>query len=89
MSNLGTENIEKVADALKTLVITGKKIAADKKVDVADLAHVVGLVSELPKLAEAFQSLGAALDEGKELDVAEVVALIQSVHKKVKEVEAA
>ena len=87
--SLGTENIEKVADALKDLVIVGKKVAADKKVDLADLPHVIGLATKLPKLAEAFSSLGEALDEGKDIDVAEIVKLIQVVHAKVKEVEQA
>lgn len=86
---LGTENIEKVADAIKELVIVGKKVAADKKVNLEDLPVVIGLATKLPKLAEAFQALGEALDEGKDLDVAEVVALIQAVHNKVKEVEKA
>ena len=87
--SLGTENIEKVADAVKELVIVGKKIAADKKVDGSDIAHVVGLVAKLPALAEAFSSLGEAFEEGKDIDVSEVVKLIQVVHAKVKEVEAA
>ena len=87
--SLGTENIEKVADAVKELVIVGKKVAADKKVNLEDLPAVIGLATKLPMLAEAFQSLGEALDEGKDLDVAEVVSLIQKIHEKVKQVEAA
>jgi hypothetical protein len=86
---LGTEKIEKLAEVLKALVIAGKKIKADGKVDVNDLAHVVALVPQLGDLAEVVTSFGDLIAEGKDLDVSEVVALITLIDKKVKEVEAA
>lgn len=90
MSNqVGTDKIEKLAEVLKVLTIAGKRISADKKVDINDLQHVIALVPQLSALAEVVTSFGDLIAEGKDLDVAEVVALIQLVDKKVKEVEAA
>lgn len=86
---LGTENIEKVGSALSKLVVAGKKIAADKKVNAEDLQHALPVLMELPVFIEAFGAFGKAIEEGKDLDVTEIVELIQFVHKKVKEIEAA
>lgn len=84
---LGTEKIEALAESIKKIAIAGKKISADKKVDVADLSHVIGLIPELPSIIDSFKEIGAAFEEGKDLDVAEVVKLIQAIHAKVKEIE--
>ena len=89
MEKLGTEKIEGILEVLKKLAVAGKKISADKKVDLQDLPHVIGLLPELPAIFEKFKSLGEAVDEGKDIDVAEVVGLIQKIHAMVKEVEAA
>ena len=80
---------DKVVDAIGELAKVAKKVSEDKKVDVQDLAHVIALVPKLPEMIEAFKDLGAVIEEGKDIDVAEVVALIQKVHAKVKEIEAA
>ena len=86
---LGTEKIEKVVDAIGELAKVAKKISEDKKVDVQDLAHVIALAPKLPELLAALKDIGEALDEGKDIDVAEVIVLIQKIHAKVKEIEAA
>lgn len=89
MSQLGTEKIEAILGNVKELVIIGKKVKADGKVDLADLPHVIALVPKLPKFIEDFKAIGEAVDEGKDIDVAEVVGLIQKIHALVKEIEAA
>lgn len=92
MSNevkLGTEKIEQAANAIAKLVVAGKKISADKKVNLEDLPVAMGLIVEIPSLVSAFKDFGAILDEGKDLDIAEVVGLIQKVHAIVKEIEKA
>ena len=86
---LGTEKIEAIAESIKILVISGKKISADGKVGYEDLAHVISLATQAPAIIAAFKSFGDAFEEGKDLDVAEVIALIQAINKKVKEIEAA
>lgn len=86
---LGTEKIEAILEDVKQLVIVGKKVKEDGKVDTADLVHVITLLPKLPAMLEDFKALGEAVDEGKDIDVAEVVTLIQKIHKMVKEVEQA
>lgn len=86
---LGTERIEKIGNCLAKLVVVGKKISSDGKVDATDLAHVLPLLVEVPAFVDAFSHLGKAIDEGKDIDVNEIVSLVQFVHAKVKEVEAA
>lgn len=87
--SLGTEKIEAAAKALSKVVIAGKKISADKKVNLEDVPAAMALIVELPSIVGAFADFGAIIEEGKDIDVAEVVALIQKVHALVKEVEAA
>lgn len=86
---LGTEKIESILENLKVLVIAAKRVKEDNKVDLSDLPVVMGLLPKLPSMIEDFKSFGEAIEEGKDIDVAEVIALIQKVHKMVKEVEAA
>lgn len=86
---LGTENIEKIVDAAAEIAKVAKKVAADKKVNLDDLPVVVAFLPKIPGIIEDFKKLGEAFEEGKDFDVAEVVALIQKVHAKVKEIEAA
>jgi hypothetical protein len=89
MDKLGTEAIEKAADALAHIIIAGKKISADKKVDLQDLPAAMELVTKLPQIVEAFAAFEQIIAEGKDLDVAEVVALITKVDQIVKTVEKA
>jgi hypothetical protein len=89
MTTLGTEKIEAILTDIKELVVVAKKVQADKKVDLADLPHFVALLPKLPAMLENFKAFSEAIEEGKDIDVAEVVALIQKVHQLVKEVEAA
>lgn len=86
---LGTEKIEAILENVKELVIIGKKVKEDGKVDLADLPHVIALLPKLPKMIEDFKALSDAIEEGKDLDVSEVVDLIQKIAAKVKEVEKA
>lgn len=86
---LGTENIEKVLHGALKLAVSAKKILEDKKVGVEDLPHVISLVQEAGKLVEAAKSIDEAVEEVKDIDVAEVVALIAKIDAMVKEVEKA
>lgn len=86
---IGTEKIEEVAEALKELSILAKKVTEDGKVDIKDLAHIVAFLPKISEVVESFKNLGELVEEGKDLDISEVIALIQKVHQKVKEVEKA
>lgn len=87
--SLGTEKIEAIADSLKEVAILIKKISADKKVDIADIAHLVAFLPKIDEIIASMKDLGKAVEEGKDIDVAEIVSLIQKIHGKLKEVEEA
>jgi hypothetical protein len=87
--SLGVEKIESAAEALKKLVIAGKKISADKKIGMDDLGVLVALVSDASSIVEAFKDLGEAWSEAKDIDVAEAIQLIQAIHAKIQEIEKA
>lgn len=86
---LGTEKIEKLLGSVKELMIVGKKVKEDGKVDVTDVAYVIALLPKIPSFFEDFKAVGEAFEEGKDMDVSEAVALIQKIHALVKEIEAA
>lgn len=86
---LGTEKIESIADSLKEIAILIKKISADKKVDISDVAHLIAFLPKIDDIIISLKGIGEAVEEGKDIDVAEIVALIQAIHKKLKEVEEA
>jgi len=86
---LGTEKIEAIAESLKEVAILIKKISADKKVDIQDVAHLVAFLPKIEGIISSIKELGQAVEEGKDIDVAEIVVLIQKMHSKIKEIEAA
>jgi hypothetical protein len=85
--SLGVDKIEKVAEALSHLVIAGKKISADKKIGIEDLPAVMELAVKLPEIVSAFSDFKQIIEEGKDIDVLEVVQLIKKVDELVKKVE--
>jgi hypothetical protein len=87
--SLGTEKIEAIVNALGEIAKVGKQVAEDKKVNLEDLPVVIGFLPKIPSVVAAFKDLGEAFEEGQDIDVAEVVSLIQKIHAKVKEIEAA
>lgn len=87
--SLGTEKIEAIADSLKEVAILIKKISADKKVDISDIAHLVAFLPKIDDIIVSIKDLGQAVEEGKDIDVAEIVSLIQKIHGKLKEIEKA
>jgi hypothetical protein len=89
MTKLGIEKTEALLGSIKELVIVVKKVRADGKYDVNDIAHLVALLPKLPEMFENFKAIGEVVEEGKDFDVAEVISLIQKVSAMVKEVEAA
>ena len=86
---LGVDKIEKAAVALSKLVIAGKKISADKKVNLEDLPAAMELIVQLPSIVEAVSAWQDILAQGKDIDVAEVVQLVGKIDELVKAVEKA
>lgn len=86
---IGIDKIEKVVESFKHIAVAAKKISADKKVDLADLPAAMELLVKLPSIAESLTAWKEVLDQGKDIDVAEVVLLIQKIDAAVKDVEKA
>lgn len=87
--NLGTEKIEAIVTDLKELVIIAKKVKEDGKVDLADLPVVISLLPKIPGYIADFKAIGEVVEEGKDIDVSEVIVLIQKISAAVKEIEKA
>lgn len=86
--SVGTEKIEAILSDIKDLVVVGKK-AKEGGLGLEDLPLVIALIPKIPKFIEDFKAIGEAVEEGKDIDVVEIVGLIQKIHALVKEVEAA
>lgn len=86
---LGTDKIESILEDVKELVIVAKLVKEDGKVDLADLPHVISLLPKLGKFVEDFKAIGEAFEEGKDIDVPEVISLIQKISAMVKQIEKA
>jgi len=86
---LGTDKIEAILNDVKEIVIVAKKIKEDGKVDLADLPHVIAIIPKLGQFIEDFKAVGEAVEEGKDIDMAEIVSLIQKITKMVNEIEKA
>lgn len=86
---LGTDKIEAILEDVKELVIVAKLVKEDGKVDLADLPHVISLLPKLGKFVEDFKAIGEAFEEGKDIDVPEVISLIQKISAMVKQIEKA
>ena len=89
MGKQGIVAIESVLVELGEVAVIAKKIARDGKLGVDDIAHAIELGQRVPKIIAAVKLFDEAVVEAKDIDVAEVIALIQSVVAKVKAVEAA
>ena len=86
---LGTDKIEAILEDVKELVIVAKLVKEDGKVDLADLPHVISLLPKIGKFVEDFKAIGEAFEEGKDIEVAEVISLIQKISAMVKQIEKA
>jgi hypothetical protein len=89
MEKLGVEKIEKLVDALGHVIIAGKKVTADKKVDLNDLPAIMELLMKVPAIVDAFKQVSDVWLEVKDVDVDEAIQLIVKINAKVKEIEAA
>lgn len=87
MSKLGTEKIEAGIDALAHVAVAAKKIASDKKISLEDIPAAMEVLVKIPQIIEAISDVKQIIEESKDLDVAEVVALIKKIDDKVKAIQ--
>ena len=78
------KSIKETLELLKALglvAVTVKKIAADGKVNVDDLSSLIELGSKMSVLADGVSGAGDIISELKDLDQAEVLAIINELYK--------
>jgi len=83
------DKILKILEQIETLGVSGKKIMADGKVDLADLPVAIGLLSEINSMIEAFKGAKEAFGELKDLDSAESLEIVKKLYEVGKSIEQA
>lgn len=78
-----------ILDKIEVLGVSGKKIMADGKVDLADLPVAISLLSEINGMIEAFKGAKEALGEAKDLDSAESLEIVKKLYEVGKSIEQA
>ena len=86
---MGIKEIKELLEALSLLAVTGKKIAADGKISVDDISHLISLSAQLDVLVEGVKDIDKALDEAKNLDQAEVLEIIGKLYDITKKINEA
>jgi hypothetical protein len=89
MSLQDTDKIEKSAEVLADILILGKKVYADKSIDLADLQHAPEAVKVLTKVVELASEFPELKEELKDIKSEEIVPLILKAMELVKKVEEA
>ncbi len=85
----GVKELLELVAGLKELIILGKHVLKDGKVDFGDLTLVGELLTQQRLLLDAFTGLSALEAEVKDLGLDEIKQVIQALMDAVKEVEAA
>lgn len=79
----GIKEINEIFDGLDVLAAFAGGVMADGKVDVKDIDDLVSLATKFGTLQEAISGAKDAVAEGKDLDQAEVVAILGRVYQTV------
>lgn len=77
---IGITEINEVFDGLDVLADFAGRVLADGKVSVTDLNSLVHLASKFSTLGAAVEGADKAVKEGKNLDQAEVIAILGRVY---------
>ena len=85
----GVKEILEFIEGLKELILVGKAVMKDGKVDMADLAALSVLLGKQEELVAAFQGLSEMKDEAKDIDLAEAQQVVLALIAAAKEVKAA
>lgn len=83
------KNILEVLEAVKLLVVDGKKVMADGKISLADLGVAMDLLRQLPAMNAAIQDIAEVVPEAKDLSAEEIDQLIAKILEVVAAVKAA
>lgn len=85
----GIKEIMELLDGVKVLALAGKKITADGKVNLADFPILMEVLAKFGVLNAAYQGLGEAVLEGKDLSMDEAQAIVDKVMEIAKALKAA
>jgi hypothetical protein len=85
----GVKEILEFIEGLKELILVGKAVMKDGKVDMSDLAALSVLLGKQEELVAAFQGLSEMKDEAKDIDLAEAQQVVLALIAAAKEVKAA
>lgn len=86
---MGIKEIKELLAGLELLGVAAKKIAADGKVGVDDLAHLLDVAKKAEVLLAAIKDIDKIDDEIKALDQAEIIELVSAVLALVKKIKEA
>jgi hypothetical protein len=82
------KNILELIEGIEAVGVPVAKAFADGKFNSSDLAHALELVKEHKKIIDAADKIGEVIPEGKDIDPAEAVVIVQKLYevgKKIKE----
>lgn len=82
------KNLLELLTAVELLAVTGAKVAKDKEVNKDDLVHVVALAKNFELIANAVKDVDQLDEEMKDLDEAELIAIVSKLFMIVKAVKA-
>jgi hypothetical protein len=85
----GVKELMELIAGLKELILVGKSVMKDGKVDLSDIGALSVLLAKQSELVAAFQGLSEIDDEVKDLDLAEAQEVILALIAAAKEVKAA
>jgi hypothetical protein len=85
----GVKEMLELIEGLKQLVLVGKAVMKDGKVDMSDLPSLSLLLGKQAELVAAFQGLGELKEEAKDIDLAEAQVVVLALIAAAKEVKAA
>lgn len=83
------KEITEIFDGLDILAESAGRVYKDKKVDMTDLPVLIDMAVRINTLMEAFKGLDEAVEEAKDLDAGEQLAIVNRVFQVAKKYEAA
>lgn len=82
------KNLLELLTAVELLAVTGAKVAKDKEVNKEDLVHIIALAKNFELITNAVKDVDQLDEEMKDLDEAELIAIVSKLFMIVKAVKA-
>lgn len=78
--NVGTKELMEALDAVEALVVAGKAIMADGKINLDDLPAAMALLPQASKIVEGFKGLDALPAEAKDIREDEALEIVKKLY---------